>query len=235
MSLGVQSWDKMTCAVCAWTMLADSDMSPVYTLPLVLCALVMCYLQVEHPLKDWRMLGEYQKLIRHSPEGGLYVGVAVNSKGLLAVADNANRCIHLLKKDGSLVRDIGKGVLRGDLRGIALDQVGNVWVANTDRNQVLKFSQDGTHLETIKDIAGYNFKEPTSVSVSPEGRIYICDSDNHRVTVQEEEGMFNPLSPEFKIPAEPINAGDKMAAPRREPISLRITLYSPFLQPNRLH
>ena len=46
---------------------------------------------------------------------------------------------------------------------------------------------------------------------------------------------FNPLSAEFKIPAEPINTGDKMAAPRREPISLRITLYSPFLQPNRLH
>ena len=42
---------------------------------------------------------------------------------------------------------------------------------------------------------------------------------------------FNPLVQEFKIPVEPINAGDKMAAPRREPISLRITLYSPFLQP----
>ena len=37
MSLGVQSWEKMTCAVCAWTILADSDMSPAYTLPLVLC------------------------------------------------------------------------------------------------------------------------------------------------------------------------------------------------------
>ena len=45
---------------------------------------------------------------------------------------------------------------------------------------------------------------------------------------------FNPLVPEFKIPAEPINAEDKMAAPRRVPISLRITLFSPFLQPKRL-
>ena len=33
MSLGVQSWEEMTCAVCAWTMLTDSDMSPVH-LPL---------------------------------------------------------------------------------------------------------------------------------------------------------------------------------------------------------
>ena len=38
--------------------------------------------------------------------------------------------------------------------------------------------------------------------------------------------FINPLAPEFKIPAEPINAGDKMAPPRREPILLRITLYS---------
>ena len=32
---GGSEWvdDDKTCAVCAWTMLADSDMSPVYTLP----------------------------------------------------------------------------------------------------------------------------------------------------------------------------------------------------------
>ena len=33
MSLGVQSWEEMTCAVCAWTMLADSDMSPACVHP----------------------------------------------------------------------------------------------------------------------------------------------------------------------------------------------------------
>ena len=77
----------MTCAVCAWTMLADSDMSPVYTLPLVQCALVMCYLQVRHPLRDWMKLGKCQKVIQHTPGGAWYYGVAVNSEGLLAVAD----------------------------------------------------------------------------------------------------------------------------------------------------
>ena len=94
----VQSWEEMTCAVCAWTMLADSDMSPVYTLPLVLCALVMCYLQVRHLLRDWRKLGKCQKVIQHSPEGGWYGGVAVNSEGLLAVTDDSNTCIHTFRK-----------------------------------------------------------------------------------------------------------------------------------------
>ena len=84
--------------MCAWTMLADSDMSPVYTLPLVLCALVMCYLQVRHPPRDWRKLGKCQKVIKHNPWEGRYRGVAMNSDGLLAVADDGNRCVHIFSK-----------------------------------------------------------------------------------------------------------------------------------------
>ena len=192
MSLGVQSWEEMTCAVCAWTMLADSDMSPVYTLPLVLCALVMCYLQVRHPLRDWRKLGKCQKVIQHSPGGGSYYGVAVNSEGLLAVTDDRNRCIHVLLNGDALVRSIGKGVLGGDLCGITFDLKGNVWVTDRSNNNVLKLSQDGRLLQTI-DHAGSksdHFDHPIGVSVSPEGLVYICDRDNHRVTVHDEEGMF---------------------------------------------
>ena len=192
MSLGVQSWEEQTCAVCAWTMLADSDLSPVYTLPLILCALVMCYLQVRQPLRDWRKFGKCQKVIQHRPGGGVYVGVAVNSDGLLAVTDDESMCIHLLRIDGALVRSIGKGVLGGDLGGITFDLKGNVWVAELGNNKVLKLSQDGQLLQTI-DHAGSKsdrFNCPTGVSVSPEGLVYICDRDNHRVTVHDEEGMF---------------------------------------------
>ena len=182
----------MTCAVCAWTMLADSDMSPVYTLLLVLCALVMCYLQVRHPPSDWRKLGKCQKVIQHSPGGGEYVGVAVNSDGLLAVTDDENRCIHLLTIDGALVRSIGKRVLGSDLGASTFDLKGNVWVVDKGNNKVLKLSQDGRLLQTI-DHAGSKsdrFINPLGVSVSPEGLVYICDRGNRRVTVHDEEGMF---------------------------------------------
>ena len=192
MSLGVQSWEEMTCAVCAWTMLADSDMSPVYTLPLVLCALVMCYLQVRHPPRDWGKLGKCQKVIQHSPGGGSYYGVAVNSEGLLAVTDDWNTCVYLLRIDDALVRSIGKGVLGGDFGGITFDLKGNVWLAYRGNNKVLTLSQDGRLLQTI-DHAGSKsdyFSCPLGVSVSPEGLVYICDSGNHRVTVHDEEGMF---------------------------------------------
>ena len=178
--------------MCAWTMLADSDLSPVYTLPLVLCALVMCYLQVRHPPRDWRKLGKCQKVIQHSPGGGGYTGVAVNSEGLLAVTDDGNKCIHLFRIDGALVRSIGKGMLGCDLCGITFDLKGNVWVTDTGNEKVLKLSQNGQLLQTI-DHAGSKtdlFHCPDGVSVSPEDLVYICDSGYHRVTVHDEEGMF---------------------------------------------
>ena len=51
---------------------------------------------------------------------------------------------------------------------------------------------------------------------------------NHTYICMEE--CINPLVPKFKIPTEPINAGDKRAAPKRQPISVHITPSSAFLQ-----
>ena len=173
----------MTCAV-----LADSDMSPVYALPLVLYALLTCYLQV----RDWRQLSKCQNVIQHSTGGGMYFGVAVNIESLLAVTENGSKCVHLFTKAGSWVRSFGIEVLGVCLSGITFDLKGNVRVADMGNNKVLKFSQDGRLLQTIHHAGSESehFNRPTGVSVSPEGLIYICDRSNHRVTVHDEEGMF---------------------------------------------
>ena len=42
--------------------------------------------------------------------------------------------------------------------------------------------------------------------------------------------VIYPLALEFEIPTKPINIEDKMVTPMQEPMSVRITLYSPFLQ-----
>ena len=112
----------------------------------------------------------------------------MNSEGLLAVTDDTNRCVHLLSKDGALVRSIGKGVLGDELRGVAFDLKGNVWVADAGSKKVFKMSKAGQLLHTIHHADC--FRCGIAVSVSPEGRIYISDCDNHRVTVHDEEGKF---------------------------------------------
>ena len=112
------------------------------------CILVKMLIRV-----DWGKLGKCQKVIQHTPEGGLYFGVAVNSEGLLAVTDDKNNSIHLLRKYGALVRSIGKGMLGVFLHGITFDLKKNLWVADEGNNKVLKLSQDGRLLQTI-DHAG---------------------------------------------------------------------------------
>ena len=147
---------------------------------------------MKHPLRDWSKLGECQKVIKHSPEGGWYSAVAMNSEGLLAVTHGGNKCILFLTKEGALVRSIGKGVLGFVLTGVTFDLKGNVWVADYDNNRVVKLSQDGRLLQTIYHAGRISdpLNCPNDVSVSPESLIYICDSDNHRVTVYGEEGKF---------------------------------------------
>ena len=144
---------------------------------------------MKNPLRDWRKLGECQKVIQHSPKGSGYRAVAVNSNGLLAVTDRFNKCVHLLTKEHALVRSIGKGVLCDELDGVAFDLKGNVWVTDCRNNKVVKLSQDGRLLQTIRHAGSRSdcFK-PRGVSVSTEGLIYICDCGNKRVTVHDEEG-----------------------------------------------
>ena len=160
--------------------------------PLVLYTFLMCYLQVKPPLWDWSRLGTCQNVIQHCPEGGVYCGVAVNSEGLLAVTDDWSRCVHLLSKDGALVRSIGKGVLGSLLRGVAFDLKGNIWVTDWGNDEVVMLSIDGQLYRTLRYVSSRSdgFHCPHGVSVSTEGLIYICDQYNRRVTVHDEEGRF---------------------------------------------
>ena len=150
----------------------------------------MCYLQVRHPVGEWRKLGKFQRIIQHSPGGGLYGGVAVNSSGLLAVTDNTNKCVHIVTKEGSLVRSNGEGMLSGNLYGAAFDLKGNIWVCDMDNSKILTLSQDGRLLQDIHRVGDGCFKCPCGISVSPDGLIYICDCGNHRVTVHDDKGVL---------------------------------------------
>ena len=140
--------------------------------------------------RDWRTLGECQKIIQHNPRGWQYIGVAVNSEGLLAVTHDTGRSVHLLSKDGVLVRSIGRDVLSHNLWGVAFDLEGNIWVADGGSHNVVKLSQKGNLLQTIHHAGSEQFYLPYGVAVSQEGLICVCDYGNNRVPVYDEEGKF---------------------------------------------
>ena len=149
-------------------------------------------MQVKHPLRDWRKLGECQKIIQHSSDGGAYNAIAVNIEGLLAVTDAGNECIHLLTTYGTLVRSIGKGVLGVSSLGVAFDSKGNVLVTDWSKSEISKLSQDGRLLQTIHDADNniHRFNNPIGVAVDPKGLTYICARGNNCVTVLDQLGKF---------------------------------------------
>ena len=153
---------------------------------------LLTILQEKMPPRNWKKVSECQRVIKHSPEGGCYQAVAVNNKGLLAVTDSLNKCVHLLTKDGTLVRSIGRGVLGDSLLGVAFDLKGNVWVTDSVNNRVVKLSQNGQLVKNVQHAGSEDacFHNPTGVSVGYDGLIYICDCDNHRITVHDTEGNF---------------------------------------------
>ena len=146
-------------------------------------------MQEKHPVRDWKTLGKCQKVIKHSLKGGQYGVVAVNSEGLLAVTDRMNGCVHIFTKDGGLVKSTGKGVLGGLVSDVAFDLNGNIWVSDWGSSTVIQVSHQVQLLRTICQAGNERFCHPC-VSVSPEGLIYICDYDNHRVTVHDADGNF---------------------------------------------
>ena len=139
------------------------------------------------PIRHCKSLGKCQKVIQHSPYGGLYNGVAASCEGLLAVTDDENKCVHLLTKEGAFVRSIGTGVLDGLLNGVAFDHKGNIWVSDWAHCNVVKLSQDGRLLARSE---GYSFSGPCGVGVSPEGLIYICDYAHNCIVVLDKKGKF---------------------------------------------
>ena len=146
---------------------------------------------MKHPPRDWTKLGKCCKVIQPRPQGGWYFAIAVNSDGLLAVTDGQDRCVHLITNDGTLVRSIGKKVLGVSLYGVSFDLKGNVWVTDNNNRKLVKLSQNDRllHDEAIR-IEGNRSSKPWGVSVSTESQMYICDSDNRRVTVHDKGGKF---------------------------------------------
>jgi DNA-binding beta-propeller fold protein YncE len=76
--------------------------------------------------------------------------------------------------------------------GIAVDSVGNVYVADTANNRIQKFDDQGTFLlkwGSAGSGAG-QFTSPNGVAVDSTGNVYVVDSANHRIQKFTSSGGF---------------------------------------------
>ena len=117
-------------------------------------------------------------------EFDLAVGIAVDGKGNVLVADTNNKRIEKFSPTGSFLSIMGKGELTAP-NGIAVDHNGNLYIADAGNHHVLKLAPDGTFIAEWKG-PDAGFYGPRRIAIGPDDSIYVVDQGHTRIV------KFNP-------------------------------------------
>jgi sugar lactone lactonase YvrE len=129
--------------------------------------------------------------------------VAVDNAGDVYVADSANDTVRRITEAGAVVTVAGLSGYAGygdgnadtarffNPQGLAVDNAGNIYVADTGNNTIRKITPAGV-VSTLPELAmpddaadqadaSVQLKSPGGVAVDKAGNIYIADTNNHCV------------------------------------------------------
>ncbi len=143
-------------------------------------------------------------------------GVAVDASGNVYVADTGNATVRMITRDGVVATLAGSAASRGSRdgtgtaalfsqpTGIAVDAVGNVYVADSVNATVRKITQvgavttlagsPGVRGEADGDGAAARFNFPSGVAVDAAGNIYVADTYNATVRKITPAGTVTTLA-----------------------------------------
>lgn len=144
-------------------------------------------------------------------------GIAIALDGVIYIADTDNHRIRKIDTNGTVSTFAGSGEegnqdgqgVNADFNGptsIAIDNSGNLYVADCLNNIIRKITPDGT----VKTIAGNGvysfknadagqaldarFKRPQGIAVGTDGSIYIADTENHMIRKVATDGRVTTLA-----------------------------------------
>jgi len=121
--------------------------------------------------------------------------IAVNNKGLIAVADCSGHCILIFDKEGTYLRKFGcKGENAGQFNcpsGVTYLNDDEILVADEWNHRIQRFNvQTGNVVKTFgkKGTGKGEFRNPVSVCMDGEGRVVVADFNNSRIQVFTKNG-----------------------------------------------
>ena len=123
------------------------------------------------------------------------MGIAVNSKGQIAIADFDKHCLLITDKEGNCARKVGcHGNIVGQLNrptDVTYLNDDNILVADQLNHRIQQFNvQTGNSVKSFgkKGTGDGEFENPVSVCVDEEGRVIVADFYNNRIQVLSQDG-----------------------------------------------
>ena len=129
-----------------------------------------------------------------------FASIAVATNGVIYLTDAVNNTIHKVTTNGVLttiagqnaksgsVNGVGTNALFSSPSGIAVDTVGNLYVADKDNDAIRKLASDGS---VTTFIGSSSLFQPSAVAVDAMGIVYIADSGDNRVLIATPAGVLS--------------------------------------------
>lgn len=116
-------------------------------------------------------------------------GVCITVEGDVLVADAWHGRIQKFDDQGRFVSQFTDFNLP---RGVACDQLGFIYVADTENDRIVKMSSDGTRVLTwgTSGTGNGQFSHPRSLAAGPDGSVFVVDTGNHRIQHFSPTGQF---------------------------------------------
>ncbi len=148
-----------------------------------------------------KLLKDYGKINKDKDDWQLTVYGVNSGRGEVIY----NPSMHTLAVFGG--RGSGEGEML-DPKGIACNEYGDIYIADTGNNRIVRYYNNGKKVKFIRTIGGKGsdkgkFLNPSYVALDSAGRIYVSDSGNNRIqlfgksggylaSIGQEKGILNP-------------------------------------------
>ena len=132
-------------------------------------------------------------------------GLAVDAGGNVFVADGSNHRVRRVDTNGIITTVAGNGTngfsgdggpatnaMLGTCYGIAVDKIGNLYLADYGNNLIRKVDTNGVIITVAASNAGIN--QPRGLAVDGAGNLFVADTGNYRVHKVDPNGVVSVVA-----------------------------------------
>ena len=124
------------------------------------------------------------------------LGVAVNDRDEIVVADSNNHRVQVFDRNGTFLRCFGhRGENAGEFKcpvGVAINKDRNIFVADNGNNRIQIFSWEGRHLGSFSGKGSLDSQlcHPWGLSLDSTGNVIVADTGNKLIKIFTPDGRF---------------------------------------------